>query len=132
MKPLLLFDGYCLLCQASVHFILKYARDDSLQFAPLHAEISQKILSEHGLDSNYVDSLVFYNGKDCLMKSDAALMAASYLKLPWSILKFLGVLPKFLRDPLYDWIAKNRYRWFGKDTSCLLPTPELENRFHQD
>ncbi len=73
MKPLLLFDGYCLLCQASVHFILKYERDDSLQFAPLHAEISQKILSEHGLDSNYVDSLVFYNGKDCLVKSDAAL-----------------------------------------------------------
>ena len=64
MKPLLLFDGYCLLCQASVHFILKYERDDSLQFAPLHAEISQKILSEHGLDSNYVDSLVFYNGKN--------------------------------------------------------------------
>ena len=132
MKPLLLFDGYCLLCQASVHFILKYERDDSLQFAPLHAEISQKILSEHGLDSNYVDSLVFYNGKDCLVKSDAALMAASYLKFPWSILKFLGVLPKFLRDSVYDWIAKNRYRWFGKDTSCLLPTPELENRFHQD
>ena len=98
MKPLLLFDGYCLLCQASVHFILKYERDDSLQFAPLHAEISQKILSEHGLDSNYVDSLVFYNGKDCLVKSDAALMAASYLKLPWSILKYLSVLPKFLRD----------------------------------
>ena len=66
------------------------------------------------------------------MKSDAALTVASYLKLPWSILKFLGVLPKFLRDPVYDWIAKNRYRWFGKDTSCLIPTPELENRFYQD
>ena len=77
MKPLLLFDGYCLLCQSSVHFILKYERDDSLHLAPLHAENSQKILSENGLDSNYVDSLVFYNGMECLLKSDAALMAAS-------------------------------------------------------
>ena len=129
MEPILLFDGYCLLCQSSVHFILKNETDHEIRFASLQSDISKEILSKNGIDQNYVDSIVFIHGDQCLLKSDAALTLASYLKAPWSWIRYLIYLPRFLREPVYELVARNRNRWFGRNTSCMVPSSELRERF---
>ena len=129
MEPILLFDGYCLLCQSSVHFILRNETDHEIRFASLQSDISKEILSKNGIDQNYVDSIVFIHGDQCLLKSDAALTLASYLKAPWSWIRYLICLPRFLRDPVYNWVARNRDHWFGRNTSCMVPSSELRERF---
>ena len=129
MKPTLLFDGYCLLCQSSVHFILKNEKEHEIRFASLQSDFSKEVLSKNGLDQNYVDSIVFLLGEQCFLKSDAALTVASYLKAPWSWIRYLSCLPRFIRDPVYDWIARNRNQWFGRNNSCMLPSQELRERF---
>ena len=129
MELILLFDGYCLLCQSSVHFILRNETDHEIRFASLQSDISKEILSKNGIDQNYVDSIVFIHEDQCLLKSDAALTLASYLKAPWSWIRYLICLPRFLRDPVYNWVARNRDHWFGRNTSCMVPSSELRERF---
>ena len=93
-------------------------------------KIGKKYIGEwaHGVRANS-GIVIFINGDQCLLKSDAALTLASYLKAPWSWIRYLIYLPRFLRDPVYDWVARNRDHWFGRNTSCMVPSSELRERF---
>src|ERR1017187_4059456 len=125
MKPVVLFDGVCNLCNGAVRFIL--ARDPAarFRFASLQSDAARRLLG----DSAPSETIVLLEaGKTCT-KSTAALRIARGLRLPWPLLYAFIAVPRPLRDLVYDWVARHRYRWFGKRDTCMLPTPELRERF---
>ena len=128
-RPVLLFDGVCNLCNDAVNFILDHESSDELHFAPLQGTYAQQLLIDAEMDSPPMDSIILVERKRVYQKSSAILRTASYLKQPYSILFYAIYLPAFLRDPLYDLIARNRYRWFGKQKQCRISTPDLKERF---
>ncbi|QGJ70490.1 Thiol-disulfide oxidoreductase DCC [Planctomycetales bacterium 10988] len=127
--PILLFDGVCNLCHASVHFILDRDPGKKFHFASLQSEVGKQLLEKHGLPTEDWDSVVLIEGDRASQRSTAALRAAKLLKWPWPLLAVFLIIPRMIRDPVYQWIARNRYRWFGKEESCRIPTPELRERF---
>ncbi|HMB91714.1 MAG TPA: thiol-disulfide oxidoreductase DCC family protein [Rhodothermales bacterium] len=126
---LILFDGVCNLCNSSVNFIIDRDPEGYFKFAALQDEAAQPILDRYGLSADYTDSIVLIEDGQCYRQSDAALRVARHLRGAWPVLHNLVLLPRPLRDALYDWIARNRYRWFGKRDTCRIPTPELRARF---
>jgi predicted DCC family thiol-disulfide oxidoreductase YuxK len=128
-EPIVLFDGVCRFCNASVNFLLDHDPQRRLRFAALQSRTGQALLRRFGLRTTDFDTLVFVEGNRCATRSTAALRIASYLPLPWRCLEALLLLPAFLRDPGYDLLARNRYRWFGRLDACRVPTPELRERF---
>lgn len=127
-QPVLLFDGVCNLCHGWVRFVLRYERRPDLRFCTLQSEGGAQFLTRHGISTDYRGSLVLVEGGSVLLKSDAALRVASYLKWPWSWGRAAVIFPRCLRDRAYDVIARNRYRWFGRHDVCPLPTAELRSR----
>ena len=129
-SAILLFDGWCNLCSRSVQFILRNEKTgSSLRFASLQSEAGKVLLAGHGIQSEYVESLVLIEKDRVYMHSGAALRTASYLRRPYSWLRFGLFFPKGARDYLYKIIARNRYRWFGTKAECWVPTPALSGRF---
>ncbi len=128
-KSVLLFDGVCNLCHGAVNFILDHEKNNRLQFASLQSEAGQQLLKDHNLPTDYSDSLVLIEGHRAYTHSTAALRIARYLKFPYRPGQLLLLVPALFRDPVYQWIAKNRYQWFGKKDSCPVPTPERRARF---
>lgn len=126
--PILLFDGVCNLCHGSVQFVLRHERAPVLRFCALESAVGTQLLQDHGLATDYRGSLVLIEAGGAFVKSDAALRVASYLKWPWSWGRAGLVFPRGLRDWAYDFIARNRYRWFGRRDACVLPTAELKLR----
>ena len=127
--PVLLFDGVCTLCDRTVQFVLDHDRNGRIQFASIQSEAGRVLMSQCGLQSGSVDSVVFVEGDRCHLRSDAALRVARHLAPPWRWLSALRVVPRPLRDKVYDWVAHNRYRWFGTRPACRVPTPETRARF---
>lgn len=127
-QPILLFDGVCNLCHGWVRFILRHERRPELRFCALQSEAGAQLLTRHGISTDYLGSLVLFEGGRVFLKSDAALRVASYLKWPWSWGRAAVIFPRRLRDWFYEVIARNRYRWFGRRDACLLPTAELRSR----
>lgn len=128
-KKIILFDGVCNLCESSVQFIIKNDNKDLFRFASIQSEIGQQIIKYLGIDSTKVDSIILYvPGEAYYLKSEAAMQIAKDLK-SWhkiiSYLSFTGSLGNFI----YDYVAKNRYRWFGKKETCMIPTKELKAKF---
>ena len=126
---LVLFDGVCNFCNASVNFIIEHDPAERFRFAPLQSALGQQQLARFDLLRHNIDSVVLVEGDRCYIKSTAALRVARWLTMPWPLLSLLIVLPAGLRDLAYDWLARNRYRWFGRSESCRMPTPELRRRF---
>lgn len=126
-KALLLFDGVCNVCNATVLFIVDRDPGERFQFASLQSELGQRTLREHGLSSD-LDTVVLVDGARAYVRSDAALQVARRLRRPWPMLYALAFLPRALRDTLYRWFASHRYAWFGKSEQCRIPTPELRRR----
>lgn len=126
-KGIVLFDGLCNFCDSSVQFIMKRDHNAHFQFASIQSEIGQQLLKEHGLTE--VDSIVVINNENAFTKSNAAIEIAKYFKGLWKILVVVKVVPKPFRDMVYDWIARNRYKWFGQKDACRIPTPEERKRF---
>lgn len=129
-KKIVLFDGVCNLCNRSVQFVIRHDRGDRFRFASLQGETGRKLLAERGIDTATTDSIILIDpGVAFYIKSDAALELARHLSgyrwLPF----LLGWLPRALRDAAYDLVARNRYRWFGKQEQCMVPSPELRARF---
>lgn len=121
------FDGVCNLCQSSVKYLIKFDSKQQLKFASLQGLYAKKILPQEDLID--LDSIVFYDGKVFYQKSDAFLKLCGIIGR-WHNIFLLGyLLPKFLRNGLYDLIAKNRYRWFGKQDYCMVPTKDIQDRF---
>ena len=121
------FDGVCTLCQRSVRYLLKHDKKKVLKFASLQGEYAKKILPPE--DLNNLESLLFYNKKTIYKKSGAVLELCKVLGGGHKLLLVGYLLPKFLRDGLYSMIAKNRYRWFGQQEHCMVPTKDLKSRF---
>ena len=129
---ILLFDGHCNLCQATVRFVLEREKTSEIRFAALQSMQGKLLLTKYGISEEYDHSLVLLDNGECLIKSDAALQTASYLNLPWCLMKLFRFLPKRYRDRFYDLVAGKRYLWFGRQEECLVPSPELKLRFLED
>ena len=127
--PILLFDGYCNFCNAWVRLIVRRDTAKKILFAPLQSSIGRKMLEEHKIDVNYTESLVFFEEEKFSLNSTAALRIYSYLDGWERHLKILIILPRTLRDAVYSFFAKYRYKWFGRREQCMVPTPELKERF---
>jgi predicted DCC family thiol-disulfide oxidoreductase YuxK len=126
---IILFDGVCNLCNGAVVFIIKRDKKNVFKFAALQSEIGQELTSKFNIDTSQVDSIILIDGEKHYEKSTAALRIARELSGGYPLLYGFMVLPGFLRNAVYDYIARNRYKWFGKKESCMIPTPELKSRF---
>src|SRR4029450_712453 len=129
IEPVILFDGVCRLCQGSLNFIIRRDPPKRFRFASLQSPYGQKALQRFGLSPSQLSTLILIEGERYFVKSTAALRIAKGLKAPWPLFYIFALIPRFLLDPLYDWVARNRYRWFGKTEACLLPGPDIEDRF---
>ncbi|MBL7978712.1 MAG: thiol-disulfide oxidoreductase DCC family protein [Bacteroidetes Order II. Incertae sedis bacterium] len=127
--PLILFDGVCNLCNASIQFIIDRDRKGLFRFASLQSDLGFSLRKSFDLASEEVDSVILIMEGRAFTHSDAALTIAKYLDGAWPMLFGLIVLPRFIRDGIYRFIARNRYKWFGKREHCRIPTPELRARF---
>jgi len=127
-KPVILFDGVCNLCTGSVQFILKRDKEKKFLFASLQSDYGQKLLTQFALPTNSFNSFILYQDEKIYTRSTAALKMFQQLR-GWQWVKSFWVVPKFIRDAVYNLIANNRYKWFGKKNECWLPTPELKARF---
>ena len=130
--PILLFDGHCNLCNAWVQFIVKRDSAGTIRFASLQSGAGRRLLEEHKIDENYIESLVFFEEERFSVSSTAALRTLSYLDDWQKHLIFLTAVPRSLRDLVYRFIARNRYKWFGRREHCMIPTTELSKRFLPD
>ncbi len=130
--PILLFDGHCNLCNAWVKFIVNRDPLGKIHFASLQSKAGRRLLEEHKIDENYIESLVFFEEERFSVSSNAALRTLSYLDSWQKHLIFLAVVPRSLRDLVYSFIASNRYRWFGRREQCMVPNAELSQRFLED
>jgi predicted DCC family thiol-disulfide oxidoreductase YuxK len=129
-KKIILFDGVCNLCDASVQFIIKYDKKDVFRFVALQSELGLAIVKHIGLDSKNIDSVILYEpGIAYNYKSAAALEIAKNLGGFFHFGTIFKLIPTGLRNLLYDYVAKNRYQWYGKKESCLIPTLELKSKF---
>lgn len=128
-QDILLFDGVCNLCNGSVQFIITRDVKQKFVFASLQSEKGQELLTKFKLPTENFDSFVLVKGDKYYTKSTAALLVFSSFGGLWLLLKIFLIFPAFLRNIVYNLVAKNRYKWFGKKESCWLPTPELKSRF---
>lgn len=125
---IILFDGVCNLCNGFVQRIIKSDKDDFFRFASLQSEVAQKLLKRHP-DLLELKSIVYFEDGRVYIKSNAALKISSKLTGTWNLLKLSYVLPNFLRDGIYNLVAKNRYHWFGKKDQCMVPSPDIKAKF---
>ncbi|MBT8394827.1 MAG: DUF393 domain-containing protein [Bacteroidia bacterium] len=129
-KELVLFDGVCNLCNSSVQFIIRNDKKKIFLFAPLQGKTGKEIISKFKIDTEKTDSILLYSQKKGLnIKSTAALNIARKLRLPISLLIIFIIVPNFIRNWIYDLIARKRYKWFGKQEACMIPSAELKSRF---
>ena len=127
---LILFDGVCNLCNSSVQFVIKHDKKNKFMFAPLQGKVGQEIISKYNIDTAKTDSILLYSeDKGLKVKSTAALYIAKDLGFPSALLTIFLIVPAFIRHWVYDFIAKNRYKWNGKKEACMIPTPELKSKF---
>jgi predicted DCC family thiol-disulfide oxidoreductase YuxK len=129
-KKIILFDGVCNLCNSAVQFVIKHDKKDTFRFVALQSVLGQEILAYIGIDAKNIDSIVLYEpGIAYYYKSDAALQIARNLDGIFSFGTIFKIIPTGIRNYLYDYIARNRYQWYGKKESCMIPSAELKIKF---
>lgn len=129
-KKIILFDGLCNLCDSSVQFVIKHDTSDQFRFVALQSDLGQKIMAHIGINGKNIDSVVLYDpGVAYYYKSNAALQIARNLGGLFHLGTVFRIIPTTLRNALYDYIAKNRYSWYGKKQNCMIPTEELKSKF---
>ena len=128
-EALVLFDGVCNFCNGSVNFIIDRDRAGRFRFASLQSGAGQAVLARAGLRTDELSTLLLVEQGVVYTRSEAALRIVRRLRAPWPVFFGLVVVPRPLRDAVYDWVASNRYRWFGRTESCRIPTPEVRDRF---
>ncbi|RIA09668.1 putative DCC family thiol-disulfide oxidoreductase YuxK [Flavobacteriaceae bacterium MAR_2010_72] len=129
-KQLILFDGVCNLCNASVQYIIKHDKNDVFLFAALQSDTGHNIIKEFNVDTGNIDSILLYSDENGVSyKSTAALKIAAKLGFPRNLLVCFLIVPPFIRNWVYDYIAKNRYKWYGKRDDCMVPTQALKSKF---
>ncbi|MCW3465606.1 thiol-disulfide oxidoreductase DCC family protein [Chitinophaga nivalis] len=126
---IILFDGVCNFCNASINFVIRHDRQRYFRFAPLQSDTAAALAGTYHFDPTAMASFILIENGRAYTKSTAALRVARRLPWPWK-LGYAGIIiPPFIRHGLYSWIARNRYRWFGRQESCMMPTPEVRSRF---
>ena len=128
-KSIILFDGVCNLCNNAVQFVIKHDYSDKFVFAALQSAIGQKLLQQYNLPQTGFDSFVLLQNGKVFLKSTAALQIAKQLSGPVKLLYGFIIVPSFIRNTVYTVVAKNRYKWFGKKDSCMIPTASLKAKF---
>ncbi len=129
-KRIIIFDGLCNLCDSSVQIIIKQDKKDIFRFVPLQSSLGQKIIKHIGIATAQIDSMILYEpGKAYYYKSDAVFRIVKELSGPYKALLVFSILPKRLLNYLYEYVARNRYDWYGRQESCMIPTPELQSKF---
>ena len=129
IHPVILFDGVCNFCNYWVIFAIKRDKKKKIRFAPLLGETAKKLLLQFELDPTALSTVILIDAGKVFTQSSAALRMCKYLDGGWKMAYSLMIIPKFLRDAIYNIIARNRYKWFGKKEECMVPTPELKERF---
>ncbi len=127
-KQLILFDGFCNLCNSSVQKIISLDVKNRFVFTSLNSKTATKILHQHHFNTS-IDSILLYKNNQIHYKSSAILRIVSEFGLLWKLLFIFWIIPKPIRDFCYDIIAKNRYKWFGKRNKCMVPTKEIQQKF---
>jgi predicted DCC family thiol-disulfide oxidoreductase YuxK len=126
---ILLFDGECNLCNKSVQFVIKRDKRNKVKFASLQSAAGKKLKEHYQIPESYFDSIVLIDNDKVYYKSTAALSLSKYMDGLWPLCYALVIIPAFIRNIIYDFIARNRIKWFGKADTCWVMTPELKNRF---
>ncbi|WP_273566945.1 thiol-disulfide oxidoreductase DCC family protein [Maribacter halichondriae] len=129
-KKIILFDGICNLCNRSVQYIIKRDKKDVFRFTALQSEIGEKLVSERKIDTSKVDSIILIDpGVAYYTKSEAAIEIAKEIGGLWSVFRLFQWVPASIRNIVYDFVARNRYSWYGKKDQCIVPTPEIKAKF---
>lgn len=129
-KKIILFDGVCNLCNTTIQHIIKNDKKDQFRFVTLQSDLGQRIIKYLNINTSKIDSVILYEPSVAYYyKANAALKIARYIGGITSLLAIFNFLPDGLKNNVYDYIAKNRYKWFGKRETCMLPTPELKAKF---
>lgn len=128
-QPIILFDGVCNLCNRSVHYVIRHDTNALFLFASLQGKTGQQLLKQYGLPDSAMNSFVLIHNNKAYTQSTAALLVAQKLRGPVKFLYVFRFIPAFVRDLVYQLIAKNRYKWFGRKDTCMVPSKLLVNRF---
>lgn len=129
-KKIILFDGICNLCNGAIQFIIKRDKKDVFRYAALQSELGEQLTGERGIDTTKVDSFILIEpGMAYFIKSDAALEIANDFGGLWGLFQVFKWIPSSIRNVIYDFVARNRYKWFGRKDQCMIPTPELQAKF---
>ncbi len=128
-QGIILFDGVCNLCNSAVNFVIKRDKKSLIQFAPLQSEMAHVSLADRNISAEEMKSFIFIEEGTVYTQSTAALKVCRYLSGLWPLFYGFIIVPRFIRDGIYKWVARNRYKWFGKKDECMIPTPELKAKF---
>ncbi|HMQ78634.1 MAG TPA: DCC1-like thiol-disulfide oxidoreductase family protein [Ignavibacteria bacterium] len=126
---IILFDGVCNICNGSVNFFITRDKKDIFRFVALQSDIGVRLQKELNIDHENIESFILIDGNAYYKKSTAALKVAGMLGFPYNLLYPLLLIPPFIRNIVYDIVAKYRYKWFGKKSTCRVPTPKERNKF---
>jgi len=129
-KPIIFFDGVCNLCNASVQFVIAHDKKDQFSFSAIQGELAKEVLPNFKVDPGKLNTVLLLAEGKLYTKSSAALQIAKKLSGAWPLLYGFIIIPKFIRDWFYNIIAKNRYKWWGKEESCWVPTAGLKSKFY--
>lgn len=127
--PIILFDGVCNFCNGAVNFTIKRDKQKKIRFAALQSDAGRQLVQQLGLPADDMRSFLFIENGKVYNRSTAALKVCRYLSGLWPLCYGLIIVPSFIRNCIYDWIAKNRYKWFGERQECMIPTPDIKARF---
>lgn len=128
-KPILLFDGVCNLCNGAVQTVINMDKNGQFRLASLQSETGQILLKKFNLPTEELSTVVLVDKEKAYLRSDVPLEVMRQLGSGWQLFYIFKIIPRFLRDGIYNWVARNRYRWFGKKEACMIPTPEVKQRF---
>lgn len=129
-KKIILFDGVCNLCDATVQYLIKRDNKDVFRFVALQSELGKEIIDYLGVDTSKTDSIILYEPeKAYYYKAEAAIKIASAIGGIYKLMQVFSIFPKGLNNLVYDYVAKNRYKWYGKKSECMIPTPEMKAKF---
>ena len=128
-SPIILFDGVCNLCNAAVKFIIKRDKKNVFRFASLQSAFGREVLKKFNLSAHAYNSFILFDRGELFSKSTAALMVARQLSGGWPLIYCFMIVPRFIRDAVYNLFANNRYKWFGKENECRAATPALKSKF---
>lgn len=129
-KKIILYDGVCNLCNAAVNFVIKHDKRDIFRFVSLQSDLGLSIIKHIGIDTSKIDSIIFYEpNRAYYLKSEAAFKIAKELNGLYPLLITFSIFPVYLTNLVYDYIAKNRYKWFGKKEGCIVPSNEIQSKF---